>query len=175
MCLATKFILFPVCNTTHVVSRHECICDCFYIGLTKRRLRDRVVEHRYSIQTRNLNFSNPPAFTFFFLSELLTLCKSTIGLRDTNSTPVILFFFCNICWKHVLFFQFTPKQLLLISNNVISTSTFSLSTYQSIYGSCCFTWQDTPKLRLWLVAFIDSVEMVYWHDLLAWLWLGKEK
>lgn len=47
---------FVNCNTTHVVYQLECICGCFYIGLTKRRLRDRVAEHRYAIWTGNLSY-----------------------------------------------------------------------------------------------------------------------
>ncbi|XP_026098621.1 uncharacterized protein LOC113069710 [Carassius auratus] len=47
---------FINCNSTHVVYRLECTCGCFYIGLTKRRLRDRVAEHRYAIRTGNMNY-----------------------------------------------------------------------------------------------------------------------
>lgn len=46
---------FINCNTTHVIYRLHCSCKHFYIGITIRRLRDRVVEHRYAIRTRNLN------------------------------------------------------------------------------------------------------------------------
>ncbi len=31
---------FINCNSTHVIYRLECLCKCFYIGLTKRRLHD---------------------------------------------------------------------------------------------------------------------------------------
>lgn len=44
------------CNTTHVIYRLDCKCGCFYIGLTKRRLRDRVAEHKYAIKTANENY-----------------------------------------------------------------------------------------------------------------------
>ena len=44
---------FVNCNTTHVVYRLECECGCFYVGRTKRRLRDRVSEHVYAIRTGN--------------------------------------------------------------------------------------------------------------------------
>lgn len=34
------------CNTTHVVYYSKCLkCDAFYIGMTTRRLRDRISEH----------------------------------------------------------------------------------------------------------------------------------
>ena len=42
---------FINCNTTHVVYRLECTC-----GLTKRRLRDRVAEHRYAIRSANMKY-----------------------------------------------------------------------------------------------------------------------
>ena len=44
------------CNTTYVVYRLECVCGCFYIGRTKRRLRDRLAEHKYAIKTQNPNY-----------------------------------------------------------------------------------------------------------------------
>lgn len=44
------------CNTTHVIYRLDCECGCFYIGLTKRRLRDRFAEHKYAIRTENPNY-----------------------------------------------------------------------------------------------------------------------
>ena len=47
---------FANCNSTHVVYRLDCKCGCFYIGLTKRRLRDRFGEHKYAIKTKNMNY-----------------------------------------------------------------------------------------------------------------------
>lgn len=47
---------FINCNTTHVIYRLECPCGCFYVGLTKRRFRDRVSEHRYAIRVGNMNY-----------------------------------------------------------------------------------------------------------------------
>lgn len=47
---------FANCNTTHVIYRLDCKCGCFYIGLTKRRLRGRFGEHKYAIKTKNLNY-----------------------------------------------------------------------------------------------------------------------
>lgn len=44
---------FANCNTTFVVYRLECECGCFYIGRTKRRLKDRVAEHKNAIRTKN--------------------------------------------------------------------------------------------------------------------------
>ena len=45
---------FINCNTTHVIYRLTCTCpDVFYVGRTKRRLRDRLAEHKYAIRTNN--------------------------------------------------------------------------------------------------------------------------
>lgn len=44
---------FANCNTCFVVYRLECVCGCFYIGRTKRRLKDRVAEHKYAIRIGN--------------------------------------------------------------------------------------------------------------------------
>ena len=47
------------CNTKCVVYTLECgECDlgCFYIGRTKRRLKDRLAEHKYAIRTHNPNY-----------------------------------------------------------------------------------------------------------------------
>ena len=48
---------FINCNTTHVIYRLTCTCpDIFYVGRTKRRLRDRLAEHKYAIRTSNMNY-----------------------------------------------------------------------------------------------------------------------
>lgn len=47
---------FATCNTTHVIYRLDCSCGAFYVGLTKRRLRDRFSEHRNAIRTNNPNY-----------------------------------------------------------------------------------------------------------------------
>ena len=42
---------FINCKTTHVIYRLECPqCKVFYIGRTKRRLQDRLAEHKYAIR-----------------------------------------------------------------------------------------------------------------------------
>lgn len=47
---------FINCNSTFVVYRLTCPCECFYIGRTKRRLKDRVAEHKYAIKTNNVDY-----------------------------------------------------------------------------------------------------------------------
>lgn len=47
---------FINCNTTFVVYRLSCSCGCFYIGRTKRRLKDRVSEHKNAIRKVNLDY-----------------------------------------------------------------------------------------------------------------------
>lgn len=47
---------FANCNTTHVIYRLDCSCGAFYIGRTKRRLKDRFSEHKYAIRTQNPNY-----------------------------------------------------------------------------------------------------------------------
>ena len=46
---------FYNCSTTHVIYRLTCCCSegYFYVGRTKRRLRDRLAEHKYAIRTGN--------------------------------------------------------------------------------------------------------------------------
>jgi predicted GIY-YIG superfamily endonuclease len=44
---------FVNCNTTYVVYRLVCPRGGFYIGRTKRRLKDRVSEHAYAIRAAN--------------------------------------------------------------------------------------------------------------------------
>lgn len=44
---------FINCNTSFVVYRLECPCGCFYIGRTKRKLKERLAEHKYAIRTSN--------------------------------------------------------------------------------------------------------------------------
>lgn len=47
---------FANCNTTHVIYRLDCVCGAFYVGLTKRRLKDRFAEHRNAIRNNNQNY-----------------------------------------------------------------------------------------------------------------------
>ncbi len=47
---------FINCNSTYVVYRLTCPCECFYVGCTKRRLKDRVAEHKYAIRTNNADY-----------------------------------------------------------------------------------------------------------------------
>ena len=45
---------FSNCQTQFLVYRLQCgECDCFYVGRTKRRFRDRLSEHLYAIRTAN--------------------------------------------------------------------------------------------------------------------------
>lgn len=45
---------FINCNTTFIIYRLSCPCkNVFYVGRTKRRLRDRLAEHKYAIRTNN--------------------------------------------------------------------------------------------------------------------------
>ncbi len=47
---------FINCNSTYVIYRLECPCNCFYVELTKRRLHDRLAKHKYAIRTGNMNY-----------------------------------------------------------------------------------------------------------------------
>ncbi|XP_055767325.1 uncharacterized protein LOC129842721 [Salvelinus fontinalis] len=48
---------FINCKTTHVIYRLECPqCKVFYIGRTKRRLQDRLAEHKYAIRVGNEDY-----------------------------------------------------------------------------------------------------------------------
>jgi len=50
---------FINCQTTFVIYRLECTeCEVFYIGRTKRRLLDRLTEHKYAIRTGNTKLSH---------------------------------------------------------------------------------------------------------------------
>lgn len=58
-----KIKSFINCNTTFVVYRLSCPCNCFYVGRTKRRLKDRVSEHKRAIVKNNFDY--PIARHFF--------------------------------------------------------------------------------------------------------------
>lgn len=48
---------FINCNTTFIIYRLSCPCkNVFYVGRTKRRLRDRLAEHKYAIRTNNPDY-----------------------------------------------------------------------------------------------------------------------
>lgn len=45
---------FINCNTTFVIYHLSCPCEgVFYVGRTKRRVRDRLAEHKYTIRIGN--------------------------------------------------------------------------------------------------------------------------
>ena len=45
------------CSSDHVIYRLTCSCPgIFYIGRTKRRLKDRLAEHKYAIRTKNFDY-----------------------------------------------------------------------------------------------------------------------
>ncbi len=39
-----------------MVYRLSCKCGCFYVGRTKRRLKDRISEHKNAIRKANLDY-----------------------------------------------------------------------------------------------------------------------
>ena len=46
------------CKTTHVIYILSCVlCNAFYVGRTKRRLQDRVAEHRYAVKSGNMDYA----------------------------------------------------------------------------------------------------------------------
>lgn len=47
---------FANCNSTFVVYRLDCVCGAFYVGRTKRKLKERFAEHKYAIRTENLDY-----------------------------------------------------------------------------------------------------------------------
>lgn len=47
---------FANCNTTFVVYRIDCECGCFYVGRTKRKLKERFAEHKYAVRTLNMDY-----------------------------------------------------------------------------------------------------------------------
>ncbi len=65
---------FINCKTTFVIYRLECpTCKVFYIGRTKRRLQDRLAEHKYAIRTGNVNYPMAKHYLDFHNSNPFTL------------------------------------------------------------------------------------------------------
>lgn len=48
-------------------------CKVFYIGRTKRRLQDRLAEHKYDIHTENINYPMASHYLDFHNSNPSTL------------------------------------------------------------------------------------------------------
>lgn len=49
---------FINCKTTHVIYILSCSrCDAFYVGRTKRRLQDRLAEHKYAAKVKNMDYA----------------------------------------------------------------------------------------------------------------------
>lgn len=47
---------FINCNSEYVVYRLQCPCGCFYVGRTKRKLKERFYEHKYAIRVNNEDY-----------------------------------------------------------------------------------------------------------------------
>lgn len=47
---------FANCNSSFVVYRLDCACGCYYVGRTKRKLKERFAEHKYAIRTKNIDY-----------------------------------------------------------------------------------------------------------------------
>ncbi len=47
---------FINCKSTYVIYRLQCPCNCFYVGQTKRRLQDKLWDHKNAIRTRNKDY-----------------------------------------------------------------------------------------------------------------------
>lgn len=49
---------FINCKTTHVIYILLCsLCNAFYVGRTKRRLQDRLAEHKYAVKINNFDYA----------------------------------------------------------------------------------------------------------------------
>ncbi len=68
---------FANCNTTLVVYRLERECGCFYIGRSKRKMRDRLQEHKYAIRTKKPKMILA-VFSHFSAAKSINLCKNKI-------------------------------------------------------------------------------------------------
>ena len=87
---------FINCSTTHVIYRLTCTCPgVFYVGRTKRRLRDRLAEHKYAIRTNNMVYpiarhfkemhnSNDGLLRIIGLEQIKPLTRGGDRLRKLN-------------------------------------------------------------------------------------------
>lgn len=68
------------CNTTFVVYRLECECGCFYIGRTKRRLKDRLAEHKLAIRKKDPQY---PMAMHFQSAGHTNVCSLKVMVVET--------------------------------------------------------------------------------------------
>lgn len=85
-------------NTTYVVYLLECTCGCFCVDFTKRRLRDKVAEHRYAIRSGNTNYPMAKHYKEAKHGSDATLNFNLISNSNSNSKSN----FCTSCFVFVL-------------------------------------------------------------------------
>ncbi len=58
VCIMKTYLIryFINCKSTYAIYRLQCPCNCFYVGQTKRRLQDRLWDHKNAILTRNKDY-----------------------------------------------------------------------------------------------------------------------
>ena len=83
---------FISCKTVFVIYRLECPeCKVFYIGRTKRRLQDRLAEHKYAIRTGNMNYCDGKFYFNHYGLMILTIClKIVLNLHKMLFLPLRL-------------------------------------------------------------------------------------
>ncbi len=75
---------FINCKSTYVIYRLQCPCSCFYVGQTKRRLQDRLWEHKKTIRTRNKDY--PVAVHYASVHDSNPSTLKTIGLETVTGS-----------------------------------------------------------------------------------------
>ena len=77
---------FINCQTTHVIYILSCsLCNAFYVGRTKRRLLDRLAEHKYAVKTGNMDYA--VAKHLKDVHNCNTIAFTAIGIDHVPLTP----------------------------------------------------------------------------------------
>ena len=77
---------FINCKTTHVIYILECaLCEAFYVGRTKRRLQDRLAEHRYAARIGNCDYAMSRHFKETHSDRMVTF--TALGIDCVPLTP----------------------------------------------------------------------------------------
>lgn len=109
------------CNTTFVVYRLLCKCRCFYIGRTKRRLKDRVSEHKNAIRKANLDYPMAKRFQNVHNSNPEGLMVEGLKtIKNLGWWPIKITF----TERNILYIQFTGQSVPWVEWEIVSCDHF---------------------------------------------------
>ena len=159
-----KYIIkdFINCSSDHIVYRISCSCPgIFYIGRTKRRLRDRLAEHKYAIRTKNFDYpiarhfaevhnSNDSALRIIGIEHIKPLIRGGDRIKKLNQRESF--------WIHqldaLIFLGLMNRLNICVFYNIACVVTHSPYFLIAPYGAVMLPARHHPALSRNIVVMV---------------------